>query len=104
MIYNPNSQISGIGAFRDHESALIEAFLSQIQSDQPLERELQAVLMAIDLGNNLNIDNLIIEEDSMIILDAHQQSGNLAWQQMAQWKKIKRALERINSWRAQFSR
>lgn len=57
----------------------------------------------LELANNLNINDIIIEGDSMVIIDKLQKSRNMSWNLIHLWRKTKLQLEKLTSWQIHFS-
>lgn len=88
------------GILCNHEQDVLAAYPESIPYTDPLQAKLHALLMGIEVGIALHVDNIILEGECMIILETLQQLGSFLWELMQDGKKNLKVLtpEQYQQW------
>jgi ribonuclease HI len=93
---NPGLSSCG-GIFRDHEANFIYAFAEPLGISTSYVAEICGAMRAIEIASQHNWQNLWIESDSTLVVDAIKNPGKpVAWQLRNRWKNAMVLFRQMN--------
>lgn len=81
---------------RDSSSNFLDAMSSNIGNASPIKTELIAFMRAIEKAIDMNLTNILMETDSVDVVNAFDKVSGVSWQMLSRWLNCKQFCMKIN--------
>lgn len=92
---NPGNSACG-GILRDHNADFILCFAEPLGICSSYQAELCAFMRAVELSHQNQWQNVWIETDSSLVVQAYRSSNQVPWQLRNRWNNVKTLIQRFN--------